>query len=183
QDLPFEKLVETLNPERHLNRAPLFQVKIVLQNTPSRTLTLSDLMISPLGESSDVAQLDLILFVNETERGLAGTLQYNTDIFESSSISRLARQFETLLAHIISGPDTRLKKLPLISQQERQRIEEQEEQYQAATLTRLKKIKRTPVTMPRKELIRTGYLDQEPKLPLVISPNVPDVDLIQWASR
>src|SRR6266498_22226 len=119
QDLPFEKLVEELNPERSLSHAPLFQVMIVLQNAPREAQKLSELTITSLPVESGTAKFDLTLFVSEGLNGITSWLEYNTDLFYESTIARMLEHFEILLEAIVADPDRRLSRLPLLSKAER----------------------------------------------------------------
>lgn len=112
QDLPFEKLVEVLNPERTLNRQPLFQVKFVLQNTPVPPLELSNLTVRALDDATPGrARFDLFLVMEDTERGLKGLLDCDTELFDASRIARILRHFETLLTIVVTHPESRLHSL------------------------------------------------------------------------
>ncbi|MHC5716587.1 MAG: condensation domain-containing protein, partial [Nostoc sp.] len=97
QDLPFDKLVDALNPKRDLNRSPLFQVKIVLENIQTPSLELPGLTINSLKVENKTVQFDLLLELNETEQGIFGIWEYNTDLFDRDSIVRLSKNFATLL--------------------------------------------------------------------------------------
>ena len=121
QDVPFEKLVEELQPERNINRSPIFQAVFILQNVPHRssTLKLSELSIEPFELPVDTANFELILELEETEQGLAGGLIYNADLFDAQSIERMSANFRTLLKAIVEEPDSRLFELPIISASER----------------------------------------------------------------
>src|SRR5262249_17308463 len=101
QDLPFEKLVEELKPERSLSYSPLFQVMFVLQNAPERALSFEGLSVSRVRTGSETAKFDLTLSVHETAQGLTGSLQFNTDLFEAATVTRLLKHFETLLHGIV----------------------------------------------------------------------------------
>ncbi|MDF5712391.1 MAG: amino acid adenylation domain-containing protein [Rhizonema sp. NSF051] len=118
QDLPFEQLVEELQPQRSLSHAPLFQVIFVLQNTPMSALELPGLILSPLLNESRTAKCDLTLSMIETAQGIVGNLEYNTDLFEPSTISRMAGHLQTLLCGIVANPQQRLSELPLLTQAE-----------------------------------------------------------------
>lgn len=110
QHVPFDQLVRVLNPVRFPNRAPIFQVKLVLQNTPVLA-TPSAVSIVPLLVDAGAAQLDLILDLTETADGLRAIWQYNTDLFESSSIQRLNQQFSALLQAFVASPSQPLSAL------------------------------------------------------------------------
>ncbi|MBD6618564.1 amino acid adenylation domain-containing protein [Komarekiella sp. 'clone 1'] len=122
QDLPFELLVEELQPQRDLSHTPLFQVMFVLQNAPMSALELPGLTLSPLESNSDSAKLDLTLYITETVDGLLGNLEYNTDLFEESSIQRMAAHLQTLLEGIVANPQQRLSELPLLTEFERRQL-------------------------------------------------------------
>jgi len=112
QDLPFEELVDALNPARALSHSPLFQVMFVLQTTLSQAIRLPGLSVDV--EEVDVAsaKFDLSLDMAETEQGLEGTFEYNTDLFEESTIVRMTDQLLRLLQGISDGPDARVHELP-----------------------------------------------------------------------
>lgn len=120
QALPFEKLVEVLQPIRDPSHSPLFQVMFVLQNTPATELRLPGLTASQVGIDTHTAQYDLTLLVTERDGDLDGEFEYSTDLFDATTIARLARRFATLLAGIVANPQTRLGDLPLLDDQERQ---------------------------------------------------------------
>ncbi|HHH40712.1 MAG TPA: non-ribosomal peptide synthetase, partial [Chloroflexi bacterium] len=105
QDLPFEMLVDALQPERDLSRSPLFQVMFVLQNAPTATLELPGLTMRLLETDSGTAKFDLTLFVEETEEELRGSLEYNTDLFDGATIGRMLGHYRTLLEAIVADPD------------------------------------------------------------------------------
>ncbi|MEO1433644.1 MAG: condensation domain-containing protein, partial [Cyanobacteria bacterium J06633_8] len=122
QDIPFEKLVEELQPERNLSHNPLFQVMFVLQNTPIGNLELPDLSLTPLEMESATVKFDLSLSMSETEAGLEGIWEYNTDLFESATITRMIGNFQTLLAGIVSNPQLELRELPLLTTTEQDKL-------------------------------------------------------------
>lgn len=122
QDLPFEQLVEALQPERNLSHTPLFQVVFQLQNTPSEHVELPGLAISSLKTDTALAKFDLNITVMEDEHGLPGVLEYNTDLFDEQTINRLLSHWQTLLESIVANPDCSIEKLPLLTTAERQLI-------------------------------------------------------------
>ncbi|MEH1767283.1 MAG: amino acid adenylation domain-containing protein [Nostoc sp.] len=119
QDLPFEQLVEELQPQRDLSRTPLFQVMFALQNAPMSALELPGLSLSLLASESGSTKFDLTLLMTETAQGLVGSLEYSTDLFESSTIIRMARHLQTLLFGIVANPQQRLSELPLLTEAEK----------------------------------------------------------------
>ncbi|MBA2448198.1 MAG: amino acid adenylation domain-containing protein [Chloroflexi bacterium] len=118
QELPFEQLVEALQPERDLSRNPLFQVTFVLQNTPSRPLQLRSLAVRPMVVDGAMEKFDLTLSMRETEQGLEGSLRYSTDLFDGPTIARMAGHLRILLEGIVADPDRRLSELPLLTEPE-----------------------------------------------------------------
>ncbi|WP_442937951.1 amino acid adenylation domain-containing protein [Nostoc sp.] len=122
QDLPFEMLVEVLQPERDLSHTPLFQVMFALQNVPMSEIELADLTISSLAVESATAKFDLFLSIQNTGNGLAGVWEYNTDLFDASTIERMTGHFMTLLSGIVANPEERISQLPLLSQTEQQQL-------------------------------------------------------------
>ena len=122
QDLPFEKLVEELSPERDLGRAPLFQVKLVLQNAPQQRLELSGLELSVEETESQTAKFDLSLITWETAQGIGGQMEYATDLFERSTVERLVRHFQTVLEQLAEEPERKLSEVSLVSGWERKQL-------------------------------------------------------------
>jgi len=115
QDLPFEKLVDSLPLERNLSHPPLFQVMFTLQSAPVGELSLPGLTLSPVQSSNTTAKFDLTLMFEEDEAELKGRLEYNADLFEPETIQRLAAHLQVLLAAIVQQPDQRLSELPLLT--------------------------------------------------------------------
>ena len=122
QDLPFEQLVEELEPERSLSNTPLFQVMLVLQNAPLESVELAGLEMAPAELGYETAKFDLTLLLQEGDERLQGVLEYNADLFDESTIHRMAGHFRTLLRGIIADPDRRISDLPLLAEAERQQI-------------------------------------------------------------
>jgi aspartate racemase len=122
QDLPFEKLVEALNPVRDVSQTPVFQVMFGLQNAPRATADLHNLNVRRIPTEVCAAKFDLTLLLSDTANGLSGWFEYNTDLFESSTIERLKTHFEVLLASAAATPDVSIAALPLIGAQEQQQI-------------------------------------------------------------
>ena len=122
QDLPFEKLVEELQPERSLSHSPVFQVMLDLQNAPMHDLELHGLRLTPLPFDSLMAKFDLVMTVGETDGRLSGQLEYNTDLFDAATIERLGRHLERLLEAAVSKPDEQVSQLQLLTDGEQQQI-------------------------------------------------------------
>jgi amino acid adenylation domain-containing protein len=122
QDMPFEKLVEELQPERSLSHSPLFQVMLDLQNAPMQALELQGLKLTPLEFDSQTAKFDLSLTMGEAETGLSGLLEYNTDLFDAATIKRMLKNFQTLLSSIAANADAPLSRLPLLAEAEKRQL-------------------------------------------------------------
>jgi amino acid adenylation domain-containing protein len=122
QDLPFEMLVETLQPERNLSHSPLFQVMFILQNTPISNLELPGLTLRTVATKSSISPFDLTLSLNSTAEGLDVGWEYNTDLFDASTIERMSRHFEILLTGIAENPDLPIFTLPILTAAEQQKI-------------------------------------------------------------
>ena len=115
QDLPFEKLVETLNLERDLSRPALFQTMLILQNAPLSVDAVEGLRISSIPLDKGSAQFDMTWYFAETDSGLAGTLEYNTDLFDAADIAQFVTHFRKLLAAAAANPDLPLSRHPLVT--------------------------------------------------------------------
>ncbi|ATB48289.1 non-ribosomal peptide synthetase [Corallococcus macrosporus] len=125
QDVPFEKLVEALLPERDLSRSPLFQVSLTLLNTPQPKMDLGrGLALSPVEAETHTSKFDLSLMVEEAPEGVMVSLNYNSDLFEDETAERLLRHVRVLLEAAVESPGQRLEALPLMGAEERQRLVE-----------------------------------------------------------
>jgi amino acid adenylation domain-containing protein len=146
QDVPFEKIVEAVNPARSTTYAPLFQVKLTLQNAPTEALVLPGLDISPLRIDTGSSRLDLFINLHDTEDGLAGIVEYSTDLFEETAIKHLIENYEAILRHITIDPQTRLSRLrQLVAEAEEQRWTAARKELKAAGLGKLKGARRRAV--------------------------------------
>nr|BAO84861.1 putative non-ribosomal peptide synthetase [Streptomyces melanovinaceus] len=116
QEVPFEKLVEELQPERDLSRSPLFQTMLVLQDQPAE-LRLGDLLVTPVQMEPDTVQRDVELYLWHGE-GITGHLTYNTDLFTPQTAQRFTSRFLTLLTAAVTNPDTQLSHLPVMDETE-----------------------------------------------------------------
>jgi non-ribosomal peptide synthetase component F len=121
-ELPFERLVEELNPARDLSGNPLFQVAFALQNTSKRAPTAPGLAIEPFDVDVRLTRLDLELHIFDGEAALPGLIAYSTDLFDGETIQRLAVHYMTLLAGAAAAPEERLSRLPILVDAERQYV-------------------------------------------------------------
>jgi amino acid adenylation domain-containing protein len=143
QDLPFEKLVEELQPRRDMSRSLLFQVKFEMQEGISRILELPGLTLTPMESEHKVVRHDLHLSMWEREQTLSGALQYNIDLFSAGAVERIADDFLALLEMIVEEPDARLSLLEerLLERGREQKMKEEKE-LEEASLKMLKSKKR-----------------------------------------
>ncbi|MFT4174783.1 MAG: amino acid adenylation domain-containing protein [Rhodocyclaceae bacterium] len=122
QDLPFEHLVESLNPERNMSYSPLFQVSLVMQNTPMGSLQLPGVQVSAAGADNTTAKYDIALNVMAVGDRLSARFEYNTDLFRRETIARLGDHLRVLLGAIVRDPQRRLSELPMLAEAERTRL-------------------------------------------------------------
>lgn len=117
QDLPFDTLVEALQPKRHKNLSPLFQVMFVLQNSPLEKFNLPGLNVTQieLNRPTAGATFDLTLSMQEVNLELIGAFEYNANLFDTTTIARMVDNFQTLVESIVSNPDEKVGELPLLS--------------------------------------------------------------------
>ena len=119
QDVPFEMVVDAVQPQRDMSHSPLFQAMLVLQNTPGRVRELSGLKVQPVEAHSGTAKFDLTLFAMQEGERIGGAWEYNTDLFEAATVARMAGQFGQLLAGLVSEPDRAVGAVPLLTEVER----------------------------------------------------------------
>jgi hypothetical protein len=122
QDLPFEKLVEELQPERSLSHSPLFQVMFALQNAPGRALELEGLRLSPFSFENKTAKFDLEMHVWDGVENLTCSFFYNTDLFDPATARRIMKHYQQLLEGIVAGPEARISDLPLLTPAEQDQL-------------------------------------------------------------
>ncbi len=122
QEVPFEKLVEELQPERELSRSPLFQVMFVLQNMPREELALSGIELSRMGVAGRTAKFDLTLTVIEHAGRLSGAIEYNTELFEVETIRRMGEHYRVLLAGAVADAGQQVGSMELLTEEERRQL-------------------------------------------------------------
>ena len=122
QDAPFEMIVWESQPDRSPNHMPLFQVMFVFENVPKLALEVAGLSITPMRIMGKSAQFDLTLIVTETEQGVSCIFEYNTDLFDETTVARIANHFHHLLAAIGAQPRARLSSLELLAPKEREQL-------------------------------------------------------------
>ncbi|WP_099138049.1 non-ribosomal peptide synthetase [Xenorhabdus szentirmaii] len=122
QDLPFEQVVEALQPERNLSYSPLFQVMLTLNNTPAQMLALPGLQLQPLEQPHHKTHFDLTLSLVETETGLAGALEYAADLFDATTVERMVSYLTHVLTAMVADENQPVATLPMLPPSERQQL-------------------------------------------------------------
>ncbi|MGZ4113199.1 MAG: non-ribosomal peptide synthetase, partial [Tumebacillaceae bacterium] len=122
QDVPFEKLVEELQPVRDMSRSPLFQVMFDWQDDPLTALQLPGLTLAPIELASETAKFDITLSMRKQGGGLVGAFEYNTDLFDATTIARMCQHFQNLLTAVVVEPEKCVSELPLLTDAERHQL-------------------------------------------------------------
>ncbi len=122
QDLPFDKLVDVLQPQRDLSRHPLFQVMFVHQKAAGDTVTVPGISWRQRAPELETSNFDLLLVAHETEAELEYTLQYNSDLFEATTIDRMGLHLQLLFERTVTNPDRPLSQIPLLSESEQRQV-------------------------------------------------------------
>ena len=124
QELPFDILVEALQPKRQKNLSPLFQVMFVLQNSPREQFNLPGLNVTQmeLNRPTAGATFDLTLSMQEVNLELIGAFEYNANLFDATTIARMVDNFQTLVEAIVTNPDEQVGKLPLLSASQKHQL-------------------------------------------------------------
>ncbi len=155
QDLPFEKLVDAIQPQRDLSHTPLFQVMFVMQNVPAQELRLPDLVFQSLPVDSGISQFDLTLTMAESDGMLGGAIEYNTDLFDASRMDRLVEHLQVLLESAMAKPEQSIAHLPMMTEPEKQ--------------TLLVEWNRTEAEYPRNSCLHQLFAEQAKETPDAIA--------------
>jgi non-ribosomal peptide synthetase component F len=158
QDVPFDRVVDALKPERNLSYSPLFQIKFTLhnQNTSLWTAARTDLSLSQLDVESSMAKFDLLLNAYDSGQGLVMWFEYRTSLFNSDTIMRMLGHLEAILRSVVNNPEMRLKALTgLLAEEDSKARAAVEKELEDAMFRRLKRAKRRPV--------HTGFGTQIPE--------------------
>ncbi len=135
QDLPFELLVEALQPQRDLSHTPLFQVMFVLDPPAPHFTELPGLSLRAVDAHSGAASFDITLSLADGPQGLGGYIEYNTDLFDAGTIERMVGHYKTLLGAIVEDPEQPLAEMPLLTDAERQQLLDDWNRTELATPT------------------------------------------------
>jgi acyl carrier protein/alpha-ketoglutarate-dependent taurine dioxygenase len=183
QGLPFDRLVEELQPDRRGGQAWLPQVMLVWQNAPTERLELPGLSFRSIPTREATAKFDLLLMLSEEPERIAGQWIYRADLFEAADVRRLANQLVALLELVAAEPALRLDQINVSRMQgaNREAMETQEKTTKDARLSRLLAARPKAVSMSRQDLVTMAPWDPDRKLPLVLQPAVESLDVVTWA--
>ena len=174
RDLPFDRLVAALNPRRDPSRNPLFQILFVMHNEPEYGRNVSGLTLAPFDIDGKTARFDLVLFVAQRDGQLHTTWNYNTDLFDETTVLAVSSSFQRLLDSIVARPDEPIQSLSTMQHRS-------PDQPQESTGHSLKSVTRKPVALSTTSAVTKAYLKPGERLPLVIEPGAGAVDLTDWA--
>jgi alpha-ketoglutarate-dependent taurine dioxygenase len=182
QDLPFERIVEELQPERSLGHSPVFQVVLNYDSVAAESATLPGLTLTPQPLELERVKFDLSLFMWESAGELTGAWMYSLDLFDPGRIERLHRHFETLLRDAVARPDARVDALELLTGAEKEASAAAAREVKKANLQRFKSARPRAVTRSPEALVEACELTPGRRLPLLVRPAAEDVDLAAWAA-
>jgi amino acid adenylation domain-containing protein len=155
QDMPFEKLVEVLRPERNLSHPPLFQVLLAFQNVPRHALELEGARLEMIHLPQSTSKFDFHVSLSENGDRLDGHWEYNTDLFDAATADRMCRHLEVLLRGVVADPDRAVSAVPLLEPDERDRI--------------LLEWNRTTSSYPRDQSVQEVFEAQAAALPAAVA--------------
>jgi amino acid adenylation domain-containing protein len=183
QELPFEQVVDALRPGLPSGQASLFRVWFTYQNTPrSQGQRITDLTLSTYDTDPKVAQFDLVLQIANADEGLSAILTYATDLFDRATVERIWRHFQTLLEGIVARPNARLSEFEMITEAEREQHRLAQGDRERQKRAKFKQAKPKAINFSQSGLVRTESIYPGESLPLVIRPEVPDLDLTNWVA-
>ena len=184
QDLPFERLVEELQPERDLSRNPLFQVMFIFQNNPMPAMEIGTLAIEHLEMTEATTAFDLSLALRQTSQGeISGSVRYSTDIFDVATIERMIGHYKTLLCSVVADSGARLNSLEIFTEAENQQKAMNKEERKELKLAKLLVTKPKAVKLSEQKIVRESRLNPQMSLPIVMQPEYEGVDLVSWARQ
>ena len=122
QDVPFEKVVDALGPERDSSHSPVFQVMLAVQNAPVTRVERQDFVLEPIGTADEVSKFDLTFAFSETARGWLGSIEYSSDLFDAATVERMGAHLVQLLTAALEAPDAAVRTLDLLEPAEAARM-------------------------------------------------------------
>ncbi|CAE6741586.1 non-ribosomal peptide synthetase [Nitrospira defluvii] len=183
QDVPFEKIVESLKLQRDLGRNPLVQVLFVLQNVPPPSLQLSGVDVESLEFEHEVSRFDVGLFMEETEDGCAGLWKFSRDLFEFETIAGWTDRLLGLLRQIGLSPERGIDTLGWEDERTKEAQTMDQQQRTEQRLQRFKAIKPKPIALAQRTLVTGRPLLEGHAMPWIYTPAVEDVDLAGWVGE
>jgi len=181
QDVHFEKLVEVLNPQRSSSHSPIFQVKIDLVRNTKAALNFSSLKTRPFEFDGENSRYDMFLVLEETENNLRGAWSYNPDLFNPTTIERMVRDFVELLESFVKVPNDHLSALS--SPAEGEANGKPKQKSRLASLKEFKSVRPKLMKVSEQSLFKSEPLIEGKSIPLLIRPEVENVDLADWAAH
>ncbi|NOG44271.1 MAG: amino acid adenylation domain-containing protein [Calditrichaeota bacterium] len=166
QDVPFEKIVDSLDLVRDTSYSPLFQAMFTMQNNPQKEIQTADISLEFLDIENSIAKFDLSLTLVDLGHKMSGAIEYNTDLFDSSTIERFINHFEIVLSACTYQPENSISKISLLKDKEKQHLIQNlnhfEEEQHFSKKTTIKDIfeKQTILTP---DAIALEWFDSEPK--------------------
>jgi natural product biosynthesis luciferase-like monooxygenase protein/FkbM family methyltransferase len=182
QELPFEKVIEVLKPNRGQGQAPLFQVTFVFQNIPiMQPVQVQNVRMEPVETGLVTPQYDLTLSIMDGPEELAARLIYKTGLWKEGTIDGMLLHFETLLRCVVAQPDAKLRALEMLTDAEKRQRSMDEKARSEARLRKLLGTKPRAISVSQVRSVKRGYLHPGDTLPLVIQPAIAEASLIGWA--
>jgi amino acid adenylation domain-containing protein/FkbM family methyltransferase len=182
QDMPFAKLVEVLNPDRRVGHTPLFQVKMVLQNAPTESLTFPYLTLELLEDNNRIglSRFDLLVTFVERDQALSAVIEYSSDLFERATIIRMQSNLEKLLESIVAQPEANLNSLEIFTEDEIRERDMQKKERQESSFMKFRSTKPKVLSLSPTELVKISPLWSESTPSLMIEPDMEGVNLVEW---
>jgi alpha-ketoglutarate-dependent taurine dioxygenase len=181
QDVPFEKLVEELQPERDLSRHPLFQIKFVFWQSPMLPSQSNALTFSPLEFERGTAKFDLTLFAADAGTHLTGSIEYHADLFQEVAVKKMQGHLRAILEAVVREPGARLDALEMLTSEEKERQLMDQKKRQVSRHELFKRVKPKAVSIAPREVVKSE-LSFDASLPLCFEPQARGaLDLADWA--
>ena len=182
QDVPFDKVVQALQPQRNPEYAPLFQIKFVYQNTPASHLDLGDLQVEPLEVTLEAArELDLTLMLEKRNGLLHGLVSFDRDVFEPAFVRQMFSQFQTLLASVVARPDAAIGALFIQKKSRKRQHVMTPRKTTRSSFGDFSKVKPKAINLEEARVVSMAPLLPDRTLPLVIEPLAGDLSFPSWA--
>ncbi|MCW8127247.1 amino acid adenylation domain-containing protein, partial [Microbulbifer halophilus] len=179
QQVPFDRVVETMGLPRQRNTHPLLQALLVMQNTPGQRRQLPDIRVSPRAGAQQHSKFDMALFASETEEALQMRWVYRPSLFRRTTIERLRDRLRAILDRALAAPDTPLNEFYLHSASEESMTSSAQKQRK---LSKLGKLRRRPAAAAPPEPVTSRPLRQGETFPLLVESRDPDLDPLAWAA-